>query len=176
LYMKRAVGTMLVEAPQLSNRPRRSPFKGDRSMTRTLAPTLRIVILAALAMTCRAEAAKPESHRPGLVVVEQATAGAGPDRAAGNARVPVIESDRYGSLATGMPYDDEIRLGPNSKRVSVWRLQTIRFVTADGSLFTWRFDGLPALDEFPLAVITPAGIAVPAGATVCVNGEIPISP
>jgi hypothetical protein len=135
------------------------------------------MVLAALAMTGRGEAAKAESESlPGLVRVAQATTGASAQQAAGDARFPVIESERYGSLATGMPYDYEIRLGPNSKRLSVWRLQTIRFVAADGSLFTWRFDGLPALDEFPLAAIAPAGIALPAGATVSVNGEIPISP
>jgi hypothetical protein len=165
----------VIEAPQLS--VGRSPFTGDHTMKRTLGPTLPLMVLAALAMTVRAETAKAESKGlPASMSVAQATTGAGAQQAAGNASVPVMESERYGSLATGMPYDYEIRLGPNSKRLSVWRLQTVRFVAADGSQFTWRFDGLPALDEFPLAAIAPAGIAFPAGATVSVNGEIPISP
>ena len=145
-------------------------------MKRMFAATLSVASLAALAMSARVEAASPEAGGSAFVTVTQSSTGAGPDRTAGNARGPAIESDRYGSLATGMPYDYEIPLGPNTKRVSVWRLQTIRFVTADGGVFTWRFDGLPALDEFPLAAIAPTGIAVPAGATVSVNGEIPISP
>ena len=89
---------------------------------------------------------------------------------------PGDASDRYGSLATGMPYDYEVCLGPNTRRIGVWRLQTVRFVAPDGRSFTWRFDGLRAMDEFPLAAIAPAGLAIPAGIVVSLNGEIPISP
>jgi hypothetical protein len=85
------------------------------------------------------------------------------------------EADRYGSLATGMPYDREIRLGSRTQRIGAWRLETIRFVTADGRAFTWRCDGLRALDKFPLARIAPADIALPPAAVVYVNGEIPVS-
>ena len=84
-------------------------------------------------------------------------------------------TDRYGSLATGMPYDTEIRLTPTTKGIAVWRLQTVRFVTAEGKAFTWRFDGMRALDSFPLARIAPADFPAPSGATVSVNGEIPVS-
>jgi hypothetical protein len=83
--------------------------------------------------------------------------------------------DRYGSLATSMPYDTEIRLTSDTKRIAVWRLQTVRFVTAEGRTFTWRFDGMRALDSFPLARIAPAEFPAPAGATVSINGEIPVS-
>jgi hypothetical protein len=81
----------------------------------------------------------------------------------------------HGSLATGMPYDREIRLGANTKRIGVWRLETIRFLLADGREFRWRFDAMRSLDNFPLASIAPAGLGVPDGARVYVNGEIPVS-
>lgn len=85
------------------------------------------------------------------------------------------ESDRYGSLATGMPFDRQIRIGPNTKRIGVWRLETISFVGTDGREFRWRFDTLRSMDSFPLARIAPAGFPVPEGASVSINGEIPIS-
>jgi Heavy-metal resistance protein CzcE len=85
-------------------------------------------------------------------------------------------SERYGSLATGMPYDRDIRVGPNTRRIGVWRLETIRFVIADGQAFTWRFDGLRAFDAFPLERLAPPDVAVPRGVTVFLNGEIPIAP
>lgn len=85
-----------------------------------------------------------------------------------------VESERYGSLATGMPYDREIRLSQNTRRIGVWRLETIRFVTADGREFRWRFDAMRSIDSFPLAQIAPDGISVPP-AMVYVNGEIPVS-
>ena len=85
------------------------------------------------------------------------------------------DTDRYGSLATGMPYDREIRLGANTTKVGVWHRETIRFVTAEGREFRWRFDALRSLQSFPLASIAPAGLGTPAGTTVYVNGEIPVS-
>jgi hypothetical protein len=84
------------------------------------------------------------------------------------------DTDQYGSLATGMPYDREIRVGPNTKRVGVWRLETIRFLTTEGREFRWRFDARH-LDVFPLARIAPSELAVPSGTTVYVNGELPVS-
>jgi hypothetical protein len=84
------------------------------------------------------------------------------------------DTDQHGSLATGMPYDREIRVGPNTKRVGVWRLETIRFLTADGREFRWRFDGRH-LDVFPLARIAPAEVGVSGNTTVYVNGELPVS-
>jgi hypothetical protein len=85
------------------------------------------------------------------------------------------DTERYGSLASGMPYDREIRLGANTKRVGVWHRETIRFLLADGREFSWRFDAIRSLDAFPLASIAPAGLGAPAGTTVYVNGEIPVS-
>jgi hypothetical protein len=85
-------------------------------------------------------------------------------------------SDPYGSAATGMPYDRAIRLGPNTKSVGVWRFETISFTTAEGREFRWRFDTVRELDVFPLARIAPTDVAIPAGANVYVNGEIPIAP
>jgi hypothetical protein len=143
-------------------------------MKRTFGMSLVIVTVTALGMSHETEAAEREAFDSALEMVAQASAG-GRDRAV-TARGEANETDRYGSLASGMPYDHEIRLGPHTKRVAVWRLQTIRFVTEDGRRFTWRFDGLRSMDEFPLSAIAPTGIPVPAGATVSVNGEIPISP
>ena len=85
------------------------------------------------------------------------------------------DTERYGSLATGMPYDREIRLGTDTRRVGVWHRETIRFVSAEGREFRWRFDALRSLDAFPLASIAPAGLGTPAGTTVYVNGELPVS-
>ena len=85
------------------------------------------------------------------------------------------ENERYGSLATSMPYDREIRLRADTKRIGVWHRETIRFVLADGREFSWRFDAMRSIDAFPLASIAPGGLVAPPGATVHVNGEIPVS-
>jgi hypothetical protein len=143
-------------------------------MKQTLSTALLGVALAAIGASDRTEAAEQEAFGSALVRVAQASPG-GLDRPV-SAGSESSDTDRYGSLATGMPYDYELRLGPKTKRIAVWRLQTIRFVTAEGRQFTWRFDGVRSMDEFPLAAIAPADIVVPAGATVSLNGEIPISP
>ena len=83
---------------------------------------------------------------------------------------------RFGTAADGMPFDREVRLGANTKSVGVWRFETIHFVSAGGGQFRWRFDTANELDRFPLAAIAPSGLAIPAGATVYVNGEIPVAP
>ena len=83
---------------------------------------------------------------------------------------------RFGTAADGMPFDREVRLGANTKSVGVWRFETINFVSAEGGQFRWRFDTANELDRFPLAAIAPSGLAIPAAATVYVNGEIPIAP
>ena len=85
------------------------------------------------------------------------------------------ESGAYGSPLTFMPYDQEVRLRADTKSVTVRRLDVVRFVTADGRDFYWRFD-TERPDVFPLARIAPAGIAVPANTTVYVLPEIPIAP
>jgi len=82
---------------------------------------------------------------------------------------------RYGSPAHDLFYDREIRLRPDTRSVGVWRLETIRFVTAEGREFRWRFDSIREMDVFPLNRIAPGDVQVPA-ATVYVNGEIPIAP
>ena len=90
-------------------------------------------------------------------------------------QVFAAESGRYGSPLTFMPYDQEVRLQTDTKSVTVRRLDVVRFVTADGRDFYWRFD-TERPDVFPLAGIAPSGIAVPSNATVYVLPEIPIAP
>ena len=89
-------------------------------------------------------------------------------------RAPAEGSDRYGSPAGDMPYDVDIRLSANTRGVGVMRRQTVRFVTAEGKEFRWRFDTFAQFEVFPLSAIAPEGVAVPAGAMVYVNGDIPI--
>ena len=89
-------------------------------------------------------------------------------------RAPAEGSDRYGSPAGDMPYEEDIRLSANTRAVGVMRRQTVRFVTAEGKEFRWRFDTFAPFEVFPLAAIAPEGVAVPAGAMVYVNGDIPI--
>lgn len=95
----------------------------------------------------------------------------GPNQAA-------ADQGRYGSLvAPGyLYYGDEIRLRPDTKTVTVRRLDIVKFVTAEGREFVWRFDTIRAADVFPLDRIAPAGVAVPPGVTVWVNPEIPVAP
>jgi len=89
-------------------------------------------------------------------------------------RAPAEGSDRYGTPAGDMPYELDYRLTPNTKGIGVWRRQTVRFVTAEGKEFRWRFDILPQFEVFPLSAIAPEGVAVPAGAMVYVNGDVPM--
>jgi hypothetical protein len=81
----------------------------------------------------------------------------------------------YGSPADHMPIDQALRVGPDTRSVTVHRLETVRFSTGDGRQFTWRFD-TERPGVFPLARIAPAGVAVPSNAMVYVMPEIPISP
>ena len=99
-----------------------------------------------------------------------------PVAAAAESRAPAGGSDRYGSPAGDMPYDLEIRLGPGTRAISVARNETIKFVTSDGREFRWRFDTLAPFEVFPLAHIAPENVAVPAGVSVHVTGDIPIAP
>ena len=99
-----------------------------------------------------------------------------PVAAAAESRAPAAGSDRYGSPAGDMPYDLEIRLGPGTRAVSVARNETIKFVTADGREFRWRFDTLAPFEVFPLAHIAPANVTIPSGVNVHVTGDIPIAP
>lgn len=75
-----------------------------------------------------------------------------------------------------MPYDRGIRLTPGTRGINVARLETIRFVTPDGREFRWRFDTFAQFEVFPLSHIAPAGMPVPSGTSICVTGDIPISP
>lgn len=84
--------------------------------------------------------------------------------------------DRYGTPAGDLPYDTEIRLGSGTRGINVSRNTTIKFVNAEGREFRWRFDTFRSFEVFPLSHIAPADVAVPAGATVYVNGDIPLSP
>ena len=133
--------------------------------------TCRAMTAATLALmtTLLAPAARAagEDVEPARLLLAQAGAAAS---------AAAADSERYGSLATGMPYDREVRLGTGARSIGVWRLETIRFVAADGREFRWRFDGLAALDSFPLARIAPAGFPFPGGTTISLNGEIPVAP
>jgi hypothetical protein len=95
---------------------------------------------------------------------------------AGSASSDAGPEARYGTSAIGMPFDRELRLGPRTRSIGVWRFETVNFVAADGRQFRWRFDTARELDAFPLERIAPAGVGVPSGVTVYVNGEIPIAP
>jgi hypothetical protein len=143
-------------------------------MMRAMDRVLLVALLAVASPADRAAAAGLDAW--GRMTAAQASGESTRATDAGTGRGVAADTDRYGSLATGMPYDYEIRVGPDTRWIAVWRLQTIRFLAADGSEFRWRFDGPRALDEFPLAAIAPPGFAVPAGARVSLNGEIPISP
>ena len=99
-----------------------------------------------------------------------------PVAAAAEPRAPAAGSDRYGSPAGDMPYDLEIRVGPGMGGINVARNETIKFVTADGREFRWRFDTLAPFEVFPLAHIAPANVAIPSGVNVHVTGDIPIAP
>lgn len=92
-------------------------------------------------------------------------------------RAPMPEGgDRYGSPAGDMPYDREIRVGSSTRGVNVARNETIKFVTAEGREFRWRFDTFRAFEVFPLSHIAPADVAVATGASIYVTGDIPIAP
>ena len=109
-----------------------------------------------------------------LAILGTAAAFAGSNAAAAEQAV-TAESGRYGSPATHMPFDQEIRLGADTRSVTVRRLDTVKFVTGDGRDFTWRFD-TERPDTFPLTRIAPPGASVPSSATVYVLTEIPIAP
>src|SRR5262245_58296359 len=51
-------------------------------------------------------------------------------------------SNELGSAAGNMPYDREVHLGANGGNVGVTHGETVKFVTADGREFRWRFDTL----------------------------------
>jgi hypothetical protein len=131
-----------------------------------------LIGLAAAPFLAQAQdpAAQSASANSTVRIAQASSSSARPTGAAADAR-----AERYGSAARGMPYDREIRLGTDTKSVGVWRRETINFITADGRDFRWRFDTERYLDVFPLERIAPADVAVPAGATVYVNGELPIS-
>jgi hypothetical protein len=90
------------------------------------------------------------------------------------ARAPAEGSDKYGTPAGDMPYDRDIRLSANTRGVSVWRRETVKFTTAEGREFRWRFDTFSQFEVFPLADIAPQGVAVPTGAMVHVIGDYPV--
>ena len=85
------------------------------------------------------------------------------------------DGGRYGSPVGDVPYDREIRVDADTKSVTVWRLEIIKFTTADGRAFQWRFDDTRP-DVFPLARIAPGGVTVPSSTTVYVRQEIPVAP
>jgi hypothetical protein len=135
-----------------------------------------LALLASASLWVLAQA--PAMAQAGPVETLRVVQGAAsPSASSGGARGSEAgPDDRFGTAASGMPFDREVRLGANTKSVGVWRFETINFVSAGGGQFRWRFDTARSLDVFPLARIAPPGVAIPAGATVYVNGEIPIAP
>jgi hypothetical protein len=127
--------------------------------------------ITALAATLACMPAGAADAAAGTVFLAQAPSGSAGSRSSGGAA-----DDRYGTRASGMPFDREVRLGTDTRSIGVWRFETINFVTADGHAFRWRFDTARELDAFPLASIAPAELNVPAQAKIYVNGEIPIAP
>src|ERR1700704_1690759 len=77
-------------------------------------------------------------------------------------------TDKYGSPAGNMAVDRVIRLGTNTRSVSVGRNETVKFVFA-GREFRWRFDTLREIDSFPLSRIAPPDLSVDPNATVFIN-------
>ena len=94
---------------------------------------------------------------------------------AADAGLDADDRARYGSPVGDVPVDREIRVDADTKTVTVWRLEIIRFVTPDGRTFQYRFDDTRP-NVFALARIAPLGISVPAGTTVYVRQKIPIAP
>jgi hypothetical protein len=76
-------------------------------------------------------------------------------------------SNEFGSPAGDMASDREVRLGANPGNIGVKHGETVKFVTADGREFRWRFDTLKPITSFPLASIMPGN---PSG-RVYVNGD-----
>ena len=75
-------------------------------------------------------------------------------------RLDADDRTRYGSPVGDVPVDREIRVDADTKTVTVWRLEIIRFVTPDGRTFQYRFDDTRP-NVFALARIAPPGISVP---------------
>ena len=132
------------------------------------------IIAAVVASSSLAEANNDRVEKAFVLTAQAGAGSSGDTRSAGESLAQ--DSGRYGSRADGMFYDREIRVRPNTKSVGVWHLETIRFVTAEGREFRWRFDAIRMIDAFPLGRIAPSELALPADATVYVIGEIPIAP
>ncbi len=88
-------------------------------------------------------------------------------------RYGAMTSNEYGSRADGMPYDQLIVLGSNTRSVNVSHGETVKFVTPDGHEFRWRFDTARSLERFPLARIAPPDVSVSTQASVYVTGSSP---
>ena len=85
------------------------------------------------------------------------------------------EDGRYGTPVGPTMYQQEVRLRADTRSVTVRRPDVVRFLTAEGHEFFWRFD-TERPEVFPLARIAPQGVSVPPNATVYVLPEVPIAP
>jgi hypothetical protein len=85
------------------------------------------------------------------------------------------EDGRYGTPVGPTVYHQEVRLRADTRSVTVRRPDVVRFLTADGREFFWRFD-TERPEVFPLSRIAPAGVSVPPNAMVYVVPEVPIAP
>src|SRR5262245_50385775 len=72
-----------------------------------------------------------------------------------DSRGMIDSSNEFGSPAGNMASDREIHLGANPGSIGVNHNETVKFVTADGREFRWRFDTAKRITSFPLANIAP---------------------
>jgi len=121
---------------------------------------------------CALAGTLPGKTGAAATVLAQARTG----NAAARASILTQGDNRHGTPADGMPYDREIRIAANTGGLNIARLETIRFVSADGREFRWTFDVFRRFEVFPLADIAPENFPVPATARVYVNGDIPVAP
>src|SRR5450755_3437121 len=63
----------------------------------------------------------------------------------------------FGQPADNISFQRVIKITPETASVSVYRMETVKFVEVQtGKSFVWRFD-TPHTENFPLGEIAPAG-------------------
>ena len=76
---------------------------------------------------------------------------------------------RYGSPPSGVAYDQEISVGPDTRAVTVAQNETVKFVMPDGREFLWTFDTPRTV--VPLARIAPFGTPLASNVAVFVTND-----